>query len=74
MDYDDLIRHYLRPSDAAKALGVDRRMVDVWKKRRIPTAHQLRAEFLTNGAIQADEQAKAEGLEIASYVMREEAA
>jgi len=68
MTYEDLIAHYLRPSDAARALDVDRRLVDTWKKRRIPTVHQLKAEHLTAGALQADQQAKEEGAEIASYV------
>lgn len=73
MNYEDLIGHYLRPSDAARALRIDRRLVDTWKKRRIPTAHQLKAEHLTGGVLQADEQAKAEGKEIASYVQGEAA-
>lgn len=69
MTYEDLIGHYGRPSDAARALEVDRRLVDSWKKGRIPTAHQLKAQHLTAGALQADEQAQAEGREIASYVV-----
>lgn len=71
MNYEELIEHYLRPSDAARALGVDRRLVDTWKKRRIPTSHQLKAEHLTNGTLRADDQARAEGREIAAYVREE---
>lgn len=70
MTYEDLIEHYKRPADAGRALGVDRRTVDMWKRRRIPSVHQLKAEHLTDGALKADQQAKDEGQEIARYVER----
>jgi len=70
MTFDDLISHFTTPSAAARALSVDRRLVDAWKERRIPSKHQLKAEFLSEGKLQADQQAKDEGKEISSYVER----
>lgn len=74
MVYDDLIAHFKTPSDAARALGVDRRLVDAWKKRRIPSVHQLKASFVTEGKLAPDEQARKAGSEIATYVRDREAA
>lgn len=68
MKYADLIEHFGTQADAARALEVDRRLVDIWKKRRIPTNHQLKAAFVSGGKLAADAQAQAEGKEIASYV------
>lgn len=70
MTYDDLIAHWGRPSDAASALEVDRRMVDSWKERRIPSKHQLKAAALSEGKLKADDQAVADGKEIAGYMER----
>jgi hypothetical protein len=66
--YDELVAHYGRPSDAATALEVDRRLVDGWKKRRIPSRYQLKAQFLTSGELKADQEAMNEGQEIARYM------
>ena len=73
MDYAELIAHFRRPSDAAKALEVDRRLVDAWKQRRIPSKHQLKAEHVTAGALKADDEARAEAQEILGYVAGQEA-
>lgn len=64
MLYEDLVSHFQSPSQAASALGVDRRLVDGWKKRRIPTKHQLKAEVVSNGKLIPDEEAKREAVEL----------
>lgn len=68
MLYDDLVGHFGAPSDAAKALGVDRRLVDGWKKRRIPTKHQLKAEVLSEGKLTPDDEAKREAEEMSALL------
>lgn len=68
MKYDDLVSHFEGLSSAARALGVDRRLVDRWKKRRIPSRHQLKAQYLSHGKLKADRQARQEAKEFASYV------
>lgn len=64
MVYEDLIGHFGAPSDAAKALGVDRRLVDGWKKRRIPTKHQLKAQSLSSGELTPDVEAQRDAEEL----------
>ena len=68
MLYDDLVGHFGTPSEAARALGVDRRLVDGWKKRRIPTKHQLRTERLSEGKLIPDNEAKKEAAEMAELL------
>lgn len=68
MLYDDLVSHFGTPSAAAKALGVDRRLVDGWKRRRIPTRHQLKAEQVSEGKLAPDQAAKKEAAELASLL------
>ena len=68
MRYDDLIAHFGAPSDAGKALGVDRRLVDGWKKRRIPTKHQLKAQILSDGKLVPDAEAQKEANEMAALL------
>lgn len=68
MLYDDLVRHFGTPSDAARALGVDRRLVDGWKKRRIPTKHQLKAEQLSDRVLVPDEAAMKEAAELVALL------
>lgn len=68
MVYDDLVAHFGGLSSAARALDVDRRIVDGWKVRRIPTRHQLKARHLANGKLKLDQQAKREAREIAMYL------
>jgi hypothetical protein len=68
MLYDDLVAHFGAPSKAATALGVDRRLVDCWKKRRIPTKHQLKAEILSEGKLAPDEEARREAAEMAALL------
>jgi hypothetical protein len=65
MKYENVVSHFGTPSDAARALGVDRRLVDGWKKRRIPTRHQLKAEQISEGKLVPDEEAKKEAAELA---------
>jgi hypothetical protein len=71
MVYDQLVSHFVTPSRAAFALGVDRRLVDGWKKRRIPTKHQLHAEKLSGGVLVPDEKAKKEAAELTSILQPE---
>lgn len=68
MLYDDLVTHFDGLSSAARALSVDRRLVDRWKKRRIPTLHQLKAHHLSAGKLKLDEQARREAKEYALYL------
>lgn len=68
MTYGDVVAYFKRPADAARALGLDRRSVDAWKRRRIPSVHQLAAEHLSGGKLVADDEAREEGRRIASYV------
>ena len=68
MTYNELISHFEGLSEAARALGVDRRLVDRWKRRRIPSKHQLKAERKSSGKLKADAQATADAEEMASYV------
>lgn len=68
MVYVDLVGHFSGLSSAARALGVDRRIVDSWKARRIPTRHQLKAHYLSDGKLRLDAQAKREAREIAMYL------
>lgn len=72
MKYDDLVSHFMSPSKAAEALDVDRRMVDSWKTRRIPSRWQMKAQTKSGGALQADQQAKDEAAEYALYVAEQE--
>lgn len=67
MTYDQVIEHYKGLSIAARALGEDRRAVHNWKGKRIPSRHQLKWERLTEGALNADEQAREEAAEFAGY-------
>lgn len=73
MLYEDLVAQFGTPSSAAHSLGVDRRSVDGWKKRRIPTKHQLKAAALRPGVLVPDEQARKEGEELASILINPEA-
>jgi hypothetical protein len=72
MLYDDLIGHFGTPSDAARALGVDRRQVNDWKKRRIPTKHQLKAQQESNAKLVPDEEALREAAELKAILMQPE--
>lgn len=72
MKYKDLVGHFGGLTKAADALGIDRRMVDAWKKRRIPSKWQMKAQTLSEGALQADREALEEAAEIASYVAEQE--
>ena len=71
MNYEDLISHFETPSKAARAIDVDRRLVDAWKDRRIPSKHQMKAEHLSEGMLKADDQAHSEARELASYLPKE---
>lgn len=70
MNYQDLLTHFRRPSDAAKALGLDRRLVNEWKGRRIPSRHQLKAERVTKGILKADAQSHEEANEFVSLLRK----
>lgn len=51
---DDLIEHFGCTSDTAKALKVDRQLVDGWVKQGyIPFARGEEIEIITNGKITA---------------------
>lgn len=66
MNYDQLVAHFDGPTKAAQALGLeDRRQVATWNGRRIPSKWQIKAENLSNGALKADKEARAEAAEIA---------
>lgn len=71
MFYDDVVSFFHGPSNAARALGVDRRLVDGWKKRRIPTKHQLKAQLLSDGKLELDDKAVAEAKEFAAVMPSE---
>jgi hypothetical protein len=72
MDYAQLVVHFGGLTKAADALGIDRRMVDAWKKRRIPSKWQMKAETLSGGVLKADQEAQDEAAEIAGYVAEQE--
>lgn len=58
MDYKDVVGYWGGQSKAGKILGLDRRRVDAWKTRRIPTVHQIKAWRKSQGKLRLDEQAK----------------
>lgn len=68
MVYDDVVTFFHGPSNAARALGVDRRLVDGWKKRRIPTKHQLKAQMMSDGKLAPDGKAVEEAKEFAAIL------
>jgi hypothetical protein len=70
MRYEDLIGHFGGLTKAAEALGLDRRVVHAWRKRRIPSRWQLKAESLSDGVLRADDEARDEAVEYASYAER----
>lgn len=69
MLYEQLVSHFDTPSKAAHALGVDRRLVDGWKKRRIPTRHQLKAQHLSDGKLLPDDRAQREARELEQLLL-----
>lgn len=73
MLYDDVVGHFGTPSEAARALGVDRRLVNDWKKRRIPSKHQLKAQLESGGKLQPDDEALKDAEELKEILMRPEA-
>jgi hypothetical protein len=72
MHYEDLVGHFGGLSKAASALDLDRRAVNAWSKRRIPSKWQMKAEAITDGKLRADDEARAEATEMASYVAAQE--
>lgn len=73
MNYEQLVGHFGGPTKAADALGIeDRRTVHAWKERRIPSKWQMKAQVISEGKLQADEEAKNEAAEIAGYVAESE--
>jgi hypothetical protein len=70
MGYDDLVGHFGTPSEAGRALGVDRRQVNDWKKRRIPTKHQLKAQQESNGKLVPDAEALKEAAELKAILLQ----
>lgn len=68
MVYEQLVAFYGSPSNAANTLDVDRRLVDCWKRRRIPSIHQFKAHHLSDGALKLDAQAKREARELARFL------
>lgn len=53
MTFVDLLIHYGRGSSVAKALGVSRNAVSLWKKRGIPYSRQCQIQIHTNGKLRA---------------------
>lgn len=72
MQYDELVAHFGGLSKAAAALELDRRAVNAWSKRRIPSKWQMKAESVTDGKLRADDEARAEATEMASYIVSQE--
>lgn len=72
MKYEQLVEFFDGLTKAADALGVDRRVVDRWKRRRIPSRWQMKAQALSGGTLQADRQARDEAAELASYLKPKE--
>lgn len=72
MNFEQLVGHFTTPSKAAAALGADRRVVDSWKTRRIPSHWQMKAQTVSEFALQADQQAKDEAAEMARHVAEQE--
>ena len=70
MTYAQLIDHFRGLTKAADALGVDRRHVFNWKKRRIPSKWQVQAEVVSDGKLRADKASRNEATQFAPYIKR----
>ena len=69
MNYKQMVAHFGGLSKAAKALGLKRQTVHMWAGRgRIPTRWQIKAVAKSEGRLKADRQARAEALEMVTYV------
>ena len=51
MTYQELIAFFGTCSKAARALGVDRRVVHRWKRAGIPLMRQYQLQIVTQGAL-----------------------
>ena len=76
MKYEEAVLYFHRPIDLARALQLDRRTVDCWRRRRIPSRWQVQLETITGGVLTADEQARSDAELFAGYnrARQEEAA
>lgn len=54
MTYDDLVKHFGRPSRIAEALGVAPATVTGWRKDGIPSARQFVIQTMTRGRLKAE--------------------
>lgn len=71
MNYKDLCSHFGGPTETADALGMkDRRQVATWKKRRIPSRWQIKAQAVSEGKLTADRKARKEAAEISADFAR----
>lgn len=57
MDYDDVIRHFKTPGEAADALGLTRAAISYWRTHGIPVGRQALIQLQTKGRLRADDEA-----------------
>jgi len=57
MDYDDLMRVYKTPGNAADKLGVTRACISYWRWHGIPMGRQALIQLITRGRLRAADQA-----------------
>lgn len=53
MLFDEIIKHFGSQVQLAKALGVARANVSIWRKNGIPSCHAITIEQLTDGKFKA---------------------
>ena len=53
MTVDQVIAYYKTGAAAARALGLTRAIVSLWKSRGIPLSRQMHLEAVTEGALKA---------------------
>jgi hypothetical protein len=68
MDAKQIERHFGGLSEAARALETSRQVVYGWREKGVPDDWQLKAEYVSGGALKASKKAREFGLRIASYL------
>lgn len=53
MTYSDLIEHFGKQADAARALKIAKQTISCWRKNGIPFEQQYRIEMKTKGRLRA---------------------
>lgn len=69
MRYKQVVAHFKGLSKAAQALGINRQNVHAWgTRKRIPSLWQMKLQSMTDGALEADAQARRDAAEMAELI------